>query len=152
MKPFPDPIGQMLAEHKALRAELKATRARMLTVNETASYLGLAPKTIRNGLGSRSGRPFPVKPVRVAGLRPPSVSPGVPLPITWSLTRPFATPGSPWSRIIPQSRVQENRINLRNSSSGAVPIFVLIDFMIFILVSFVLLLCFGGVILASPLL
>jgi hypothetical protein len=60
---------------------------------------GLAPEEAEHHL-TFSGRspalslpsgPTPISPGETpAGLRPPSVSPGVPLPITWALSRPFA--------------------------------------------------------------
>jgi hypothetical protein len=56
-----------LAEIKALRVDLRATSKRLLTVDEAAHYLGLAPRTLRNGLGPRAAKPFPVRPVRVGG-------------------------------------------------------------------------------------
>jgi hypothetical protein len=62
-----DPIAQILAEIKQLRKELKTPAKRLYTVEETARYLGLSPKTIRNGLGPRASKAFPVRPVRVAG-------------------------------------------------------------------------------------
>lgn len=62
-----DPISLVLAEVRALRAELKAASRCLLPVNDAASYLGISPKTLRNGLGPRAAKPFPVKPVRVAG-------------------------------------------------------------------------------------
>jgi hypothetical protein len=57
----------VLTELRKLRAEIKAPPKRLLTVEQTAHYLGLAPKTIRNGLGPKAQKPFPVKPVRLAG-------------------------------------------------------------------------------------
>jgi hypothetical protein len=57
----------ILKELRQLRAELKAPAKRLLTVEEAAHYLGISPKTIRNGLGRKAVKPFPVKPVRVAG-------------------------------------------------------------------------------------
>lgn len=57
----------VLTEIKKLRAEIKAPPKRLLTVEQAAHYLGLAPKTIRNGLGPRAQKPFAVKPVRLAG-------------------------------------------------------------------------------------
>jgi hypothetical protein len=57
----------VLTEIKKLRAEIKAPPKRLLTVEETGHYLGLAPKTIRNGLGPKAQKPFPVKPVKLAG-------------------------------------------------------------------------------------
>jgi predicted DNA-binding transcriptional regulator AlpA len=38
---------------------------RLLNVNDTAKYLGIAPKTIRNRLGPKAKDPFPVKPKRI---------------------------------------------------------------------------------------
>ena len=38
---------------------------RLLSVEETAKYLGLACKTIRNRLGARAPDPFPVRPRRI---------------------------------------------------------------------------------------
>lgn len=40
-------------------------RPRLLSVEETARYLSLAPKTIRNRLGPKAPDPFPVKPKRI---------------------------------------------------------------------------------------
>jgi hypothetical protein len=37
---------------------------RLLGVADAARYLGISVKTIRNGLGPRATKPFPVKPVR----------------------------------------------------------------------------------------
>ena len=37
---------------------------RLLGVDLAAEYLGLSPKTIRNGLARDAERPFPVKPKR----------------------------------------------------------------------------------------
>lgn len=54
-------------EIRQLRAELRAPKKRLLTVDEAANYLGISPKTLRNCLGPRAQKPFPVKPVRVAG-------------------------------------------------------------------------------------
>ncbi|MBU2490407.1 MAG: helix-turn-helix domain-containing protein [Proteobacteria bacterium] len=38
---------------------------RLLNVRETAVYLGLPEKTLRNRLGPRATNPFPVKPKRI---------------------------------------------------------------------------------------
>ena len=38
---------------------------RLLSIEETAEYLGISPKTIRNRLGPRAPNPFPVKPKRI---------------------------------------------------------------------------------------
>lgn len=40
---------------------------RMLSVNQTAQYMGLATKTIRNRIGPKATNPFPVKPKRIGG-------------------------------------------------------------------------------------
>lgn len=45
--------------------EDRDVRARLLNVDQAAAYLGLAPKTLRNGLGPRAPHPFPVKPKRI---------------------------------------------------------------------------------------
>jgi len=37
---------------------------RLLTIKETAAYLGISPRTIYNGVGPRSKTPFPIKPKR----------------------------------------------------------------------------------------
>ena len=43
-------------------------KPRLLSVDQSAGYLGISPKTIRNGLGPKARDPFPVKPKR-AGKR-----------------------------------------------------------------------------------
>jgi hypothetical protein len=40
---------------------------RLLNIEQTANYIGLAPKTIRNRLGPRAPDPFPVKPKKLGG-------------------------------------------------------------------------------------
>jgi predicted DNA-binding transcriptional regulator AlpA len=57
----------VLDEIRRLRDELRTTTKRLLPVEEAASYLGISPKTIRNGLGPRASKPFPVRPVRYGG-------------------------------------------------------------------------------------
>ena len=54
---------------KELLAEVQRSLApkRLFTIDETAHYLGLAPKTIRNGLGPRAKKPFPIKAVKHGG-------------------------------------------------------------------------------------
>jgi excisionase family DNA binding protein len=42
---------------------------RLLSVDEAAAYLGLAPKTIYNAIAPKSRNPFPVRPVRIGKLR-----------------------------------------------------------------------------------
>jgi predicted DNA-binding transcriptional regulator AlpA len=58
---------EILAEIRKLRDELRTATQRLLPVQEAASYLGISPKTIRNGLGPKAFKPFPVKPVRYGG-------------------------------------------------------------------------------------
>jgi excisionase family DNA binding protein len=41
---------------------------RLLTVEETATYLGLSPRTIYNAVARKSKNPFPVKPKRIGRL------------------------------------------------------------------------------------
>lgn len=62
-----DLIRKVLEELKALRAELKLNSKALLTIEDTAAYLGLSPKSIRNRLGPRAEKPFPVKPVKIGG-------------------------------------------------------------------------------------
>ena len=38
---------------------------RLFTIEETAEYLGISPKTIRNQLGPKAPNQFPVKPKRI---------------------------------------------------------------------------------------
>jgi hypothetical protein len=38
---------------------------RLLNISETAQYLGIAPKTLRNRLGPKAANPFPVQPKRI---------------------------------------------------------------------------------------
>jgi excisionase family DNA binding protein len=62
-----EPLSAIFSEIKRLRADLKASSRSMLTVDDAAAYLGISPKTIRNGLSRKAAKPFPVRPVRVAG-------------------------------------------------------------------------------------
>ena len=41
---------------------------RLLSVEETAQYLGLSPRTIYNQIGRKAKKRFPVKPKRVGKL------------------------------------------------------------------------------------
>ena len=43
-------------------------RKRLLSVQETAAYLGLSPGTIYNRITRTTKRPFPVKPKRIGKL------------------------------------------------------------------------------------
>jgi hypothetical protein len=38
---------------------------RLMSIEDAARFLSIAPKTIRNGLGQRAVKPFPVKPKRI---------------------------------------------------------------------------------------
>jgi predicted DNA-binding transcriptional regulator AlpA len=42
---------------------------RLLNIQEAATYLGLAPRTLYNGIAPKSRNPFPIKPVRIGKLR-----------------------------------------------------------------------------------
>jgi hypothetical protein len=57
----------VLTEIRQLRAEVRAPLKRLLSVEETAAYLGISSKSIRNSLGAKAVKPFPVAPVRVGG-------------------------------------------------------------------------------------
>lgn len=48
----------------SIKREIKP---RMLSIEEAASYIGLAAKTIRNRIGQKAKKPFPVKPKRIGG-------------------------------------------------------------------------------------
>jgi predicted DNA-binding transcriptional regulator AlpA len=65
-KKQPD-LQTILSELRQLRAELRTSQRRLLPVEAAAAYLGISPKTIRNGLGPKAGKRFPIKPVRLAG-------------------------------------------------------------------------------------
>ena len=41
---------------------------RLFSVDETAQYLGLSPRTIYNQIGPRSKKKFPIKPKRIGKL------------------------------------------------------------------------------------
>jgi len=41
---------------------------RLLSILETAVYLGLSPRTLYNGIAPKSRNPFPVKPKRIGKL------------------------------------------------------------------------------------
>ncbi len=41
---------------------------RLLTVEETAQYLGISPRTIYNTVGPKSKKPFPVRVKRIGKL------------------------------------------------------------------------------------
>jgi predicted DNA-binding transcriptional regulator AlpA len=63
-------LGEIKKELALLRREIERLRRpepELLSVEEVAQMLGLAPKTIRNGLGPRARKPFPIRPVRLGG-------------------------------------------------------------------------------------
>jgi len=41
---------------------------RLLSIEETAAYLGVSPSTIYNQIGRKAKKPFPIKPKRVGRL------------------------------------------------------------------------------------
>ena len=57
----------LLSEFHKLRQELRVASKPLLSIDETATYIGLSPKTLRNQLGPRAIKPFPVLPVRIGG-------------------------------------------------------------------------------------
>ena len=42
----------------------RLSKKRLFTVDEAATYLGLSPRTIYNGIHPKTKKPFPVKPKR----------------------------------------------------------------------------------------
>jgi len=44
---------------------MNTLQPRLLDIEQTARYLSISPKTIRNRLGPRAPAPFPVKPKRI---------------------------------------------------------------------------------------
>jgi len=57
----------VLSEIRKLRQELKVSTKRRLKVDEAAEYLGIAERTLRNRIGPKAKKPFPVHPIRVSG-------------------------------------------------------------------------------------
>lgn len=47
---------------------LKEISKRLLTVEETAAYLGISPRTVYNGVAPKSKNPFPINPKRIGKL------------------------------------------------------------------------------------
>ena len=45
----------------------KGTEKRLLSIRETAHFLGISERTIYNQVGKKAKRRFPVKPLRVGG-------------------------------------------------------------------------------------
>ncbi len=58
---------EILSEMRALRKELVVPKRRLLNINEAATYLGISARTIRNTIGPKAVRRFPIKPVRLGG-------------------------------------------------------------------------------------
>ena len=56
----------VLNEIRDLRKAIQSPQKRLLTV-ERAYYLGITDKSIRNGLGAKVLKPFPVKPIPLGG-------------------------------------------------------------------------------------
>lgn len=62
------------AEHPGLEARTEKGSSfnrdgkRLLSVDETAIYLGISPQTIYNQIGRKAKKKFPVKPKRVGKL------------------------------------------------------------------------------------
>jgi predicted DNA-binding transcriptional regulator AlpA len=58
---------EILSEIRELRKALMVPRRRLLDIKETAIYLGIAARTIRNKIGPKAVQRFPVKPLRIGG-------------------------------------------------------------------------------------
>jgi predicted DNA-binding transcriptional regulator AlpA len=52
---------------KKTESKPREIKPRMLSVDQTAQYIGLATKTIRNRLGPKAKKPFPIKPKHIGG-------------------------------------------------------------------------------------
>lgn len=48
--------------------EIQRKGRRLLSVEETAAYLGISPRTIYNKIGRKAKNKFPVKPKRIGKL------------------------------------------------------------------------------------
>jgi predicted DNA-binding transcriptional regulator AlpA len=48
--------------------KLNMNGKRLLSVEETATYLGISPRSIYNGIGRKTKSPFPIKPKRIGRL------------------------------------------------------------------------------------
>ena len=57
-----------IATAQALKASgLSSVAKRLLTIAETAGYLGIARQSLYNRIGRNAKDPFPVRPVRIFG-------------------------------------------------------------------------------------
>lgn len=52
---------------KEKRDMTRERKPRMLSVRESAAYMGIAEKTLRNRLGLKAENPFPIKPKHIGG-------------------------------------------------------------------------------------
>lgn len=57
-------LASILKEVRQLREDLQARDRALLTIRQTAIFLGMAEKTLRNRLSDGS---FPLRPVRLSG-------------------------------------------------------------------------------------
>jgi predicted DNA-binding transcriptional regulator AlpA len=46
-------------------SHIKEITPRLLSVEQAARFLGIAPKTLRNRIGPRAKHPFPVRPKKI---------------------------------------------------------------------------------------
>jgi hypothetical protein len=60
-------LKDVMAELQELRKELRFSHRSLMPIEEAAVYLGISPKTIRNGLGPAAKHPFPIRPVKLGG-------------------------------------------------------------------------------------
>jgi len=51
-----------------MKSKNTASGKRLLSVEETAAYLGISPRTIYNKIGRRTKTMFPIKPKRIGRL------------------------------------------------------------------------------------
>jgi len=51
-----------------MESPVKTEKRRLLSVEETASYLGISARTIYNKIGRKAKEKFPVKPKRIGKL------------------------------------------------------------------------------------
>lgn len=51
-----------------IKSKVASSGKRLLSVGEAATYLGIAPRTLYNGVAPQSKSPFPVKAKRIGKL------------------------------------------------------------------------------------
>jgi len=61
------PKKTLIAIDRDARNNTRERKPRMLSVRESAGYLGIAEKTLRNRLGLKTENPFPVKSKHIGG-------------------------------------------------------------------------------------